>query len=482
MNEARLSATRRMIRVGDALLLVVAMLAAYFAHDALVGRVPGLRATVPARTFVLVGAFSLPIWLVVIALGGHDRFLERRSSRLSVIGGVVRTQLLGAALLLGTLWATQANVNRSVIGLFLVLSGGLLSVERLVLRHWAHRQYVTGYGRQRVILVGDLANVRRSKELLDGSSDPARGAHDAYEPLVVGAVVADQAEVRCAPDEILVLGDVEQWDAILHEHAVDRALFSAPFARLERAARLVESCAERGIATSFVLPPDETGKREPRIELVFGIPTVTYDPLPKRGELLIGKQLVDIVTSALGILALAPLLLCVGLLIWVTSGRPILFAQERIGQNGRRFRMLKFRTMARDAEAQRPALEAHNEMGGPAFKMARDPRVTRIGAILRRTSVDELPQLFNVLGGAMSLVGPRPLPVAEQQKIHGPLRRRLAMKPGITGLWQVSGRSDTSFEQWMRLDLEYVDRWTPRLDLTILLKTIPAVLFGRGAR
>ena len=163
-------------------------------------------------------------------------------------------------------------------------------------------------------------------------------------------------------------------------------------------------------------------------------------------------------------------------------GRPILFTQERAGLFGRRFRMLKFRTMARDAEAKQEALRERNEMSGPVFKLTGDPRVTKLGRLLRRSSIDELPQLLNVLGGSMSLVGPRPLPWREQQAMSGWHRRRLSMKPGLTGLWQVSGRNDVDFEQWMRLDLRYVDEWSLGRDAKILLKTIPTVLLGRGAK
>jgi lipopolysaccharide/colanic/teichoic acid biosynthesis glycosyltransferase len=163
-------------------------------------------------------------------------------------------------------------------------------------------------------------------------------------------------------------------------------------------------------------------------------------------------------------------------------GRPVLFAQDRAGLRGRRFRMYKFRTMVRDAEVHREALAARNEMGGPVFKIARDPRVTTLGRFLRRTTIDELPQLFNILSGSMSVVGPRPLPVKEQQQIVGWHRRRLMMKPGLTCLWQIGGRSDVSFEDWMKLDLDYIDTWSLALDFAIILKTVPAVLLGRGAR
>jgi lipopolysaccharide/colanic/teichoic acid biosynthesis glycosyltransferase len=144
--------------------------------------------------------------------------------------------------------------------------------------------------------------------------------------------------------------------------------------------------------------------------------------------------------------------------------------------------MHKFRSMIVDAEARKQQLQAINEMGGPVFKVTADPRVTPLGQLLRKYSLDELPQFFNVLGGTMSLVGPRPLPVAEQQQISGPMRRRLSMKPGITGLWQVSGRNDLSFEEWMKMDLQYLDNWSNVEDLRLLVLTLPAVVAGRGAR
>jgi lipopolysaccharide/colanic/teichoic acid biosynthesis glycosyltransferase len=175
-------------------------------------------------------------------------------------------------------------------------------------------------------------------------------------------------------------------------------------------------------------------------------------------------------------------MLAAALLVKVTSPGPVLFVQERGGLNARAFRMLKFRTMHADAEAERDRLLDANEMGGPVFKMTDDPRVTRIGRFLRRTSLDELPQLVNVVLGHMSLVGPRPLPLVETRRLTGVHRRRLSVKPGITGLWQVSGRNDLTFEEWMALDLQYIDHWSLGLDLAILLRTVPALLTARGAR
>jgi lipopolysaccharide/colanic/teichoic acid biosynthesis glycosyltransferase len=175
-------------------------------------------------------------------------------------------------------------------------------------------------------------------------------------------------------------------------------------------------------------------------------------------------------------------MLLVALAVLIGVGRPVLYVQRRGGLYGHPFPMLKFRTMRNGAERERDTLSELNEMDGPVFKMRNDPRVTPLGRILRRSSLDELPQLFNVLAGQMSVVGPRPLPLEETCALAGRHRRRLSIRPGLTCLWQVSGRSDLTFAEWMALDLEYVDRWTLWLDVAILLRTIPAIVSRRGAR
>jgi exopolysaccharide biosynthesis polyprenyl glycosylphosphotransferase len=195
------------------------------------------------------------------------------------------------------------------------------------------------------------------------------------------------------------------------------------------------------------------------------------------------RRLLDIALASAILLSFGPLFMIpAAILIKLTSPGPILFKQLRCGLNGRQFVMYKFRSMIDNAEQLRVELETLNEMDGPVFKSSRDPRITFIGKILRRFSVDELPQVFNVLRGDMSLVGPRPpLPqeVARYERWH---RRRLSMKPGMTCLWQISGRNEVSFEDWMKLDLTYIDNWSLLLDLKILLKTVPVVLMGRGAK
>ena len=193
------------------------------------------------------------------------------------------------------------------------------------------------------------------------------------------------------------------------------------------------------------------------------------------------KRLMDLAGSTLLLVLLSPLLLMAAVVVKFTSSGPVFFGQERIGMNKRRFRLLKYRSMVVDAEARKNEVAHLNEMDGPVFKIRKDPRVTRVGAILRKLSIDELPQLINVFKGEMSLVGPRPPLLSEVDRYDWSDRRRLSIKPGITCLWQVSGRNELSFEEWMMLDRKYIDNWSVWLDLKILLLTLPVVLRGKGA-
>jgi exopolysaccharide biosynthesis polyprenyl glycosylphosphotransferase len=197
---------------------------------------------------------------------------------------------------------------------------------------------------------------------------------------------------------------------------------------------------------------------------------------------LVVKRGIDIAGAVIGLVALGPVMLVIAAFIRLTSSGPALFTQERYGLHKRRFRMYKFRTMVTNAEELQAKLESKNEAQGPVFKIRNDPRITKIGRILRKTSLDELPQFLNVLWGQMSLVGPRPLPKRDVARFDdASLMRRFSVKPGLTCLWQINGRSDTDFDRWIELDLKYIDGWSLGLDLRILAKTIPAIIKGTGA-
>ena len=279
------------------------------------------------------------------------------------------------------------------------------------------------------------------------------------------------------------VSSLDQFPDFLRRQVVDEVLLCLPMSSFyPRASAIVGQCEEQGIIVRFLsdlfnLKNAKSKADQFEGEYILTLYTGTIDGWP-----LVVKRTIDFVVSLAMILLLAPLLLIVTLLIKTTSPGPAFFLQERLGLYKRRFRICKFRTMDPDAEAKQAALEHLNEVDGAAFKITNDPRITPIGRILRKTSIDELPQLFNVLKGDMSLVGPRPLPVRDyegfDQDWH---RRRFSVRPGITCLWQVGGRSEVSFDRWMELDMEYIDEWSLSLDLRILLKTIPAVFRGYGA-
>jgi len=220
-----------------------------------------------------------------------------------------------------------------------------------------------------------------------------------------------------------------------------------------------------------------------RVELeeLEGIPFLTFTTTPSNESQLALKRLLDVAVSMLLLLLALPVIGIAAIAIRLSSPGAVLFKQKRMGLNGRVFTLFKFRTMFEDALERRGEVTHLNQMTGPVFKAKSDPRITAVGRVLRKFSLDELPQLWNVLKGDMSLVGPRPPIPEEVAAYHRWHRRRLSMKPGLTCLWQVSGRNDVDFDRWMKLDLQYIDNWSPSLDLKILLRTIPAVLSGRGA-
>jgi exopolysaccharide biosynthesis polyprenyl glycosylphosphotransferase len=279
-----------------------------------------------------------------------------------------------------------------------------------------------------------------------------------------------------------VLGRIEALPSIVENNIVDDVIFAVGRRDLDRMEDLFLALHERGIRTRFALRLFPHTQAKVEVEELDGLPLLSFSPAPSSLLALAAKRMLDIALALLLLVIGLPVILAIAVAIKLTSGGTVLYRQTRCGLNGRLFTLYKFRTMEEGAHEKRRELLALNEMTGPAFKLRRDPRVTWLGRFLRRFSLDELPQLWNVLKGEMSLVGPRP-PIPEEVAQYQPWqRRRLAMKPGLTCLWQISGRSDTTdFNQWMQLDLEYIDSWTPTLDVKILLKTIPVVLSGRGA-
>ena len=276
---------------------------------------------------------------------------------------------------------------------------------------------------------------------------------------------------------------IERLISVMAEQPVDEVLVALPLNRYgPLVEKIVHQCEEQGIIVRVRTEMSQLQVARSYVDELEGVPVMTIQSGPANSWQLIMKRVIDLIGSAALLVTLAPLFALVALLIKFDSPGPVLFTQERVGYNKRRLKVLKFRTMVIEAEQQQQILEHLNEAKGPVFKIKQDPRVTRIGTFLRRFSIDELPQLVNVLKGEMSLVGPRPLPVRDVARIDvSAHKRRFSIKPGITCLWQINGRSHVGFEDWVRLDLEYIDTWSLGLDFRILLRTIPVVLKGYGA-
>ena len=279
-----------------------------------------------------------------------------------------------------------------------------------------------------------------------------------------------------------LFGTIDDLEATLRERVVDEVYFASTESGHNRDVQAaIQTCEKLGVP--FALPACTYRLTRARpmdaSAVADGYAHFTSVRAPPLGQAM--KRLFDITTSATALLLLSPLLVVVAILVKLTSRGPVLFRQERVGLLGRRFHMLKFRSMVENAEALKAALLARNEQSGPVFKMRHDPRVTRVGRFIRRYSIDELPQLLNVLRGDMSMVGPRPPLPGEVARYEGWQRRRLSVRPGITCVWQVSGRSEISFQDWMLLDMRYIDHWSFLRDLELLLRTVPVVLTGKGA-
>ena len=316
------------------------------------------------------------------------------------------------------------------------------------------------------------------------------------EPVLLAGTCEDMAALRktFSPDQLIEMDIVGEMDIqkrpvaelveALHKHSVSRVIFAGGHSHLNQLQEAIGACETEGVEVWLVADFIKTSIAKPTFDLMGTRPMLVFRTTPEVSWALIMKGMIDRLGALILLILGIPMLIAAAVGIRLTSPGPVIFRQQRSGKNGRPFTMYKFRTMNTNAEMLRGELEVHNQMSGPVFKVEKDPRVTSFGRWLRKTSIDELPQLINVLRGDMSLVGPRPLPLYEVEKFENSAqRRRLSVKPGLTCLWQISGRSNvTSFQEWVKLDLAYIDNWSIWLDIKILAKTVPAVLFGFGAK
>jgi exopolysaccharide biosynthesis polyprenyl glycosylphosphotransferase len=270
--------------------------------------------------------------------------------------------------------------------------------------------------------------------------------------------------------------------SFVSSRVVDEIIVCLPRTMISNLQEMFDACTEQGISVKFLADLYNMPNSEISLETVGNSSMLTFDPVHRDIDNLIIKRLIELCLTVPAIILLLPVYALVALIVKLDSPGPAFFTQDRVGLNKRVFRMIKFRSMYEDAEERMAEIEHLNEADGPIFKIADDPRMTRVGRFLRRTSIDELPQLFNVLKGEMSLVGPRPMSLRDVEKFSlGVQRKRFSVRPGIACLREVSGRSRLSFNQWLELDLKYIDEWSLWLDFKILLRLIPSVIKGDGA-
>ncbi|HEX6204021.1 MAG TPA: sugar transferase [Thermoanaerobaculia bacterium] len=474
----------------DLSLVVAAFFAAYAVRDEILPRLaPGAFTGpfYPVTEYLPLLPVALVIWGVLLLSSGSYRS-HRTVPLLDEAWAVVRVSFLGAAILTLTIFAlrlgerfVEDQISRSWILLFALLSCLFLLTEKLAIRLTSRYVRSRGLNYRTVLIVGTgetAYGVARSIAL-----------HRFWGFRLLGLVATDAATAQAEREAaaaagdaaVPVLGSVDDIPRLVEEHPVDDVIFAVRRQELDRMEEIFEGLQELGIRTRFAMNLFPSTRARVQLEDLDGMPLLTFSTTPTSHLQLMGKRLLDVALSGLLLALGLPLVVLISAAIKVTSGGSVLFRQTRCGLNGRVFTLYKFRTMVQDAEERRRDIEHLNEMRGPAFKLRRDPRVTPVGRLLRKFSLDELPQLWNVLRGDMSLVGPRPPIPEEVARYERWQRRRLSMKPGLTCLWQISGRNDVDFDRWMQLDLEYIDSWSPMLDLKILVKTIPVVLSGRGA-
>jgi len=421
-----------------------------------------------------IAAISIPFWP---ALYGQQGLYAARplSRRIEELRRLVNATVMGVVVLAGVSVVLEISPSRG----WLITAGlsvfSLVALEREIIRQTVARRRAEGQLSRKVVLVGDNCEADELVTMLQQSRELG------YR--VVGRVsdeIPDADQPLTPSHRLPYLGNTEDILDVVRTAGADSVVVATTGISLDSANRLVRDLTREGIYVELSSAMRDIATRRVTLRPLGRYPVMCVEPVTSTWR-SVAKRSFDIVASSLGLLMISPILITAAIAVRLTSGRDVLFTQTRVGRNGAPFTVYKMRTMVHGAESMLPELMASNEAAGPMFKMADDPRVTAVGKFLRKTSIDELPQLLNVVKGDMSLVGPRPALPHEAIQWNDDLKERLRVKPGRTGNWQVNGRFTASIEDYERLDLYYVDNWSLVSDLVILAKTIPAVLRRNGA-
>jgi exopolysaccharide biosynthesis polyprenyl glycosylphosphotransferase len=460
---AQIRLSKFAITIGDLAAIVVALVVATY----LKARYNPLD-PVPWQQYLVTGVLTLPLWLAALRWRRlyETRFIGRRIDELRRVADACVLAVLGIIVVDFFFKLDHGRTWVVWVGLASMVSIG---IHREIVRRTFQARHRQGVGLRRVVIVGDNDEALAIEAML--CADRSLG----YK--VVGRVVqrsgthTSDVGGMLVDDTIRAVRDANAQGVVIAVTALDAGVSN----------HLVRALAYSGLHLELSSALSDISASRLSMRPMGRFPVVYIEPVQRFGWRPVAKRAFDIVGSAALLVVTVPLLALVAVAVKVTSPGPVLFSQERVGRGGSTFRIYKFRTMVPDAEARLIDLRTRNEADGPLFKLKDDPRVTSIGRLLRQSSIDELPQLWNVLRGEMSLVGPRPALPAEAAEWSPELFHRLRVRPGISGMWQVNGRSEASFDEYTRLDLYYVDNWSLFIDMAILAKTIPAVIAKRGA-
>ncbi len=366
------------------------------------------------------------------------------------------------------------GISRILVIAIFIIAAILMSLEKLGIVLFLRSIRKKGYNVRNVLMIGTGKRAQNFITTLE--------SHNEWGLKIIGLIDKEESYIGKDFCGYKVMGSFKDIPDIVHNNVVDEVIFIVPHSWFEGVEEVMKFLKSEGVKVHFAVNYFEMQFSKAKQTDLDGFPMLTFETAPHKLSHLLLKRVMDLVLSGIGLVVLSPVFLVISVIIKFTSPGPIFFSQTRSGVSGRKFKVYKFRTMVVDAENKLHELMSKNEMQGPVFKIKDDPRITKIGKFLRKTSLDELPQLWNVFKGDMSLVGPRPPLPSEVEKYESWQRRRLSMRPGITCIWQISGRNQIKdFNKWMELDLKYIDNWSLFLDFKILLLTVPVVLFGIGA-
>lgn len=447
----------------DSALLIFCLWFAHFLRSSVANEMwPDLVEIPPVEKLYWIMAVVGPFTPLILEARGFYSHLYHKTPAQSIrqlAEGLVIVSMMIGGFVVFMKWEVP---SRSVALLSVALSGLCLLVREAVQKRRLRQQIASGAGKERVLLAGLHSDMEQFMDRLPAEQKVS-------------------LDVRALID--ITRQPVSELVTAMHQHSASRVIFAAQHVHFSRIEEAVQACETEGVEAWIAADFFQTAIARPTFDVLGGRLMLVFHSTPQISWALWFKDIFDRVGAAVLLLLSLPIWVIAMIGIRLSSAGPVFFRQERSGHYGKPFRMWKFRTMRADAEARRAELETWNEMTGPVFKITDDPRIFPFGRWLRKLSIDELPQLINVLKGEMSLVGPRPLPVYEIQKIEKHAqRRRLSVKPGLTCLWQVTGRNGIrNFEEWVALDLQYIDNWSLWLDAKILLQTLPAVVRGAGA-